>query len=338
MRATRLGGWLSTTLVVAQSACAPVISTTVPARRPRSALVVDASEAAECTRSRSDAQVPAKSEDAAPVDDAEVAAVLSSLPEDVRRTALAVALDPALARLLRERALGGKTDLEVVALRLEIVTRISSLEIQLSSLAFEVGCLGRQMDAVLFELDRLERRQQLALTIGSLVAGAAAGVGAGVWQLSDRNAVVGPAALGVVGGTVTVGLGAAAFVPRRGRVVYTHARNPLTPIVRGIDPEGIYPPAVFRLLTEKRPSGQRSSRDELLEDWDRIIAEAVPARDRELAESILYGEGGMYDRNLLDAREKMLDVLESELDGIERDFEQLYRFLSRVLEDHAPAE
>jgi hypothetical protein len=215
--------------------------------------------------------------------------------------------------------------------------RISSFEIQLSSLTFEVGCMGRQMDAVLLELDRLEQRQQLWLTISSLVVGAAAGVGAGVWELSDPDAGPGPLVLGVVGGSLSAGLGIAGFIPRRGGVIYRHERNPLAPMASGTDPDSIYPPFVFHLLTEPRASGQPTPRDELLEEWRRILDDAIPARDRKQAEAILYGEGGMYDRNLIEAREKMLDALESELDGSERDLELLYRYLAHVLEDHAPA-
>ncbi|HET6585658.1 MAG TPA: hypothetical protein VFG69_19500, partial [Nannocystaceae bacterium] len=222
-------------------------------------------------------------------------------------------------------------------LRLQVVTRVSSFESQLSSLTFEVGCMGRQMDAVLLELDRLEQRQQLVLTIASLVVGAATGVGAGVWELSDASSMPGPLVLGVVGGSASAGLGIAGLVPRRGRVIYRHDRNPLAPIALGEDPDGIYPPFVFRLLTAPGPDGEPSSRAELLDDWRRILDDAIPARDRTQAEAILYGSGGTYDRNLVEAREKMLDALESELDGSARDLELLYRFLGRVLEDQAPA-
>jgi hypothetical protein len=325
---------LATALSFGSFACAPIISTSVPSSPPRSVLVVPAKETADCMRSSTTVRMV--DEELRPTASAEldVSDVLDSVPPDVARTIRAAQLEPTLARLMAQQKLGSDAKLDVTALRLQVLTRISSLEIQLSSLAFEVGCMGRQMDAVLLELDRLQQRQQLVLTIASLVVGAATGIGAGVWEIADEDSMPGPLVLGVVGGTASLGLGIAGFVPRRGHVVYAHDRNPLTPIVRGEDPDGIYPPFVFRMLGDAR-AGEPSSRDELIEDWRRIIDETVPERDRERAEAVLYGKGGMYDRNLVDAREKMLDRLESELDGIDRDLEVLYRFLGVVLEDRA---
>jgi hypothetical protein len=327
-------------VLLGSSSCAPTISTTMPARRPRSALVVDARETADCLRRPSASERDDELAIGGPVDDPELAGVLEHVPPDVRRTARAAGLESLLARLLRAQT--GDEDaagLDIVAMRLQVVTRMSSLEIQLSSLTFEVGCMGRQMDQALIELDRREQRQQLALAIASLVVGSAAGIGAGAWQLSDRDAVAGPAALGITAGSISAGLGIAAFVPRRGGVIYVHERNPLAPLGEGTDPDQIYPPFVFRMLTEAGPAGEQSLRDELLGEWRRILDDKVPEREREreVAEAIVFGKGGMYDRDLIEARERMLDALESDLDGIERDLELLYRFLAIVLEDRSPA-
>ncbi len=333
MRGLRIVCSLATTLALV--ACAPIISTTVPSKPLRSAVVVPPKETADCVRSSSAIELMDEERRPAATTDVEAPAVLDGVPPEVARTIRAGELEPTLARLLAQQKLGGAATLDVTALRLQVLTRISSLEIQLSSLTFEVGCMGRQMDAVLLELDRLQQRQQLVLTIASLVVGAATGIGAGVWELADEDSMPGPLVLGVVGGTASLGLGVAGFVPRRGHVVYVHERNPLAPIILGEDPDGIYPPFVFNMLTDAR-GDEPSPREELIEDWRRILNETVPARDRSRAEAVLYGKGGMYDRNLVDAREKMLDRLESELDGIDRDLEVLYRFLGSVLEDRAP--
>lgn len=320
---------LATAIALVTTACAPIISTSVPPNVARSTLIVSEGETADCVRSSAVARARALEEEIEAAPTVERPTPLDAIPPEIRRITRAAGLDPTLAALIEQRAGGG--DVDVTALRLQVVMRISSLEIQLSSLTFEVGCMGRQMDAKLLELDRLEQRQQLVLTIASLVVGAATGVGAGVWELAEPDSMPGPLVLGVVGGTASFGLGVAGLVPRRGRVIYRHERNPFTPILTGTDPDGIYPPFVFRMLLAARLDGGQSSRDELLHDWRRIVEESVPERDRKQAEAVLYGEGGTYDRNLVEAREKMLDRLESELDGIERDLEVLYTFLDRVL-------
>lgn len=90
------------------------------------------------------------------------------------------------------------------------------------------------------------------------------------------------------------------------------------------------------MLTETGPSGERSRRDELRDEWRRIVVDIIPEGEREVGRAIIFGVGGVYDRELVEARERILDALESDLDGIERDLERLYRFLALVLEDRSP--
>ena len=194
--------------------------------------MVDARETADCLRHASAVELPDEQNLGGQLEDPELARFLDDVPSDVRWTARAAGLESLLARLLRAQAIGDRdaVELDIVAMRLQVVTRMSSLEIQLSSLVFEIGCMGRQMDDVVLELDRRQQRQQLALAVSSLVVGSAAGIGAGIWQLRDRDAVVGPATLGVTAGSVSAGLGIAAFLPRPSRVIYLHERNPLAPL------------------------------------------------------------------------------------------------------------
>jgi len=340
VRSAFAGGSLVTAwAILLASACAPEISTTVPTHQRRSAIVVDARETADCLRRASAVELPDEQTLGGSVEDPELARFLDDVPSDVRWTARAAGLESLLARLLRAQASGDQdaVELDIVAMRLQVVTRISSLEIQLSSLVFEVGCMGRQMDDVVLELDRRQQRQTIALAVSSLVVGSAAGIGAGIWQLRDRDAVVGPATLGVTAGSVSAGLGIAAFMPRPTRVIYRHERNPLAPLAEGNDPAGIYPPFVFRMLTQTGPSGERPRRDELRDEWRRIVVDTIPQGEREVGQAVIFGVGGVYDRELVEARERILDALESELDGIERDLERLYRFLALVLEDRSPA-
>ncbi len=315
--------------------CASLVSTSMPSRRPRTAIAVDPVETADCLRTSAGGNGFGYAPLDGPVEDPELLTFLDAVPAEVRRTARAAGLEPVLAKLLRAQTTNGDERAAAeVAMRLQVVMRISSLEIQLASLLFEADCTGDQMEVVLLELDRQAGKQELAFTIVSIAVGAIAGVGAGLWDLQGTNSK-GPAILGIAGGVATAGLGIAAFVPKRGRVIFPHKHNLFVPIVRGEDPERLYPPFVFQLLTAPRRAEGRTPRDELLADWQKIIHGAVPVAERPLAESVLYGSGGVYDGNLVDVRERMFDSLESQLNAFDQDLELLYRYFGRLLNDPA---
>ncbi|MBK7830369.1 hypothetical protein [Nannocystis sp.] len=309
-------------------ACAPVARATLPTTPPRGAVRVDLEEMKECLQfQRRDAPRIAS------VERPELAVRLTELPPEVLRVARAAEVDALLSALLDSR--DSTRDLAIAA-KLHLVMRLSSLEIDVASLLFHTQCIGNQMDSVLRELDRRQRSREVALTVSSILMGAAAATAGGVWELRGGGGD-GPAALGIVGGVTAASLGLAAFIPERRAVVFPHERNLLAPIARGEDPQGLYPSFVFRMLTTSPASGGPSSREEILEDWRIILHDAVPVAQRGLAESLLFGDGGVYDRRLLDVRERMFDVLESHVNAVDRDLELLYRFSSRLVAVTAPA-
>jgi hypothetical protein len=329
---------LAAVLVVtlATAGCATILDPALPASPPRSAIAVDPLETADCLRITAGRRGFADAEFVLPVLDPELAAQLEAVPPDVRRVARAAGLEAVLAALLRaELTAPDDPSLSRVAMRLQVVMRISSHEIALASLLFEADCTGDQMEAVLLELDRRAGKQELALTVASIAVGALAGLGAGLWDLQGTDSK-GPAVLGVAGGVATAGLGLAAFVPRRGRVVFPHDRNLFVPILAGQDPEHLYPPFVFNLLMTSHAPGEPTPRDELLAEWDAILADSIKPAERPLARTLLFGKGGMYDGNLVDVRERMYDALESQLNAFDRDLELLYRYFARLLDDPTP--
>lgn len=330
MTATQAMFVLCSTLLA--SGCATLINASMPARTPRSAVVVDPVETADCLRTSARREGFGYAPLDGPVEDPALLAHLAEVPMDVRRTARAAGLEPTLAHLLRARAAAtDDASISAVAMRLQVVMRLSSLEIQLASLLFEADCTGDQMEAVLTELDQRAGRRELAYTIASIAAGAIIGVSAGVWDLSGAESR-GPAALAIAGGVASAGFGIVALVPKRGQVVFPHQHNLFIPIVRGEDPDRLYPPFIFRLLTTPRTAGGRTPRDQLLVDWKNIIHDTIPPTDWPVAESLLYGPGGVYDGALVDVRERMFDALESQLNAFDQDLEVLYRFFGRLLD------
>jgi len=266
---------------------------------------------------------------AGPVEDPELAAFLGEVPSEVRRVAQSAGVEPLLAELLRAAA--SNEDGAPTPMKLELVMRLSSLEIQIAALLFEADCVGDQMEAVLAELERRHRRREVGLTVSSILLGAAAATAGGIWELRSSGGN-GPAALVIGGGVASAALGVAAFVPERGAVVFPHERNLLVPIVSGEDPEGLYPTFVFRMLTAPDPRDGTTLRDEIIDEWARILDEEVSSQQRPRAEAVLYGDGGLYDARLVDVRERMFDVLESHVNAVDRELELLYRYSAHLVE------
>jgi hypothetical protein len=301
-------------LLVASLGCAPIIGE-LPEHEPRRALEIDEIELDECRRVGDELDYEAFTPAQGPLPE-------FPLPNEIRRVATIAGVLPMLAALHEP----GNDDL---AVRLQLVMRLSALEIQVSSLAYEAQCVGAQIDAMLVELAERQDRYEVAMTVTSISLGALVAAGGGVWDLNVDSDD--PAILIIAGGVASAGLGLAAFIPERRPVVFEHQRNLLAAIASGEDPERVLPPFVFLFATTPDEQG-RTLRDEILADWREVIADNYPAEQRALVETILYGEGGLYDAKLLDVREQLLDILETHVDGINQELELLYRYSARLVE------
>jgi len=309
------------------TACAPTISTRPPSRPPRNSLEIDPTETRHCLRLATGFE-----EDRDVVGPARPTATESRIPPGILRTARAAGIEHVLEILVADATPGERS----VEKRLELFTRLSSLEIQLGALLFEADCVGDQMEAAIAKLDDRQRRQEISLAAASIILGAAAAIGGGLYEIRG-HAAIGIPVIGIVGGVAAAGLGIGAFARARVPVTYRHPRNLLRPILSAEDPDGLYPRFVFRMLTEPPADGGASPRDALLEDWRHILAD-LPESRRAIAEQILYGNGGVYDTDLVATREQMFDALESHLHSIERELELLYRYADRVIAEPSTAE
>jgi hypothetical protein len=282
----------------------------------------------ECVRAFLGENSPYSQSFAADVDDP----VLDAVPAEARRTLSAAGIAPLVAAALREvQAPGHQASVTFLAVRQDLGMRLISLETQLAAVIFEAECTGELIEAMMFDLDRRAKARELRLAMASLVIGAVAATTAGVWDLAQGDSP-GPSVLGLSGGVGSAALGVAAFIPRAERMTFMHTHNLLAPIVRGEDPRQMYPVFVFRLLSLPSPDGDASPRQHLLQQWQALIEEALPASARTKAAALLYGEGGVYDQELMALRERMYDALESKLNALARDLELLDRFVVRALE------
>ncbi len=285
-----------------------------------------------CARATMGRDSPYRMPLAGPETDPRLAAYLAVLPPEARRTALAAGLEPLLARLLEERASAGpQPSSQQILMQEALLARVVAFHAQVAAAAFEAGCTADMIQKALSDRAHHEQSRQVTIAIGSLVAGAVAGVVAGVWGLADDSSR-GPPIMAIAGGAASTGLSIVALTHEDPPLWFRHPRNRLTPAWLATDPDHLYPSFVFRMLTFPGAGGGRSPRDQLLETWRRKLDEELPeAAERGAAERLLLGEGGVYDDELLTLRAEMFEGLESAVNGITRDLELLNRALVRVL-------
>jgi hypothetical protein len=312
-------------LCVAKAACAPQ----APAESAPFGQLTHASELEfHCARAVMDRDSVYRMPLAGAERDPALAAELDVLPARARRVALAAGLEPLLSRLLRERAVvAGAPSTTLLLQEQELGLRLTAIDAQLSAAAFEAGCTSRHIQKLLQAFGEQEQHRQLTLAVVSLVTGAVVGTASSVWALADDSSD-GPAILGIAGGLVTTGLGAATLLHVEQALWLEHPRNRLAPIWRGEDPEHLYPTFVFRMLSADDPdSGGRASAA-LTANWRDQIAGLARTQT---AERLLFGDGGVYLEQELALRAEMFSSIESAVQGVARDVELLGRSLVRTL-------
>lgn len=300
-------------------------------------MVVSERAAARCMHGQPGPESPYREALPGPVTDAALRAHLAPLDPTVLRTAQAAGLEPLLAEVLRARVSGvDPHDPALLSMRLELAQRIATLEVQLTATEFECDCVRNLLYVVLSDYEESETDRQLSWTVASLAVGAAASIVGASWDLANTTATTpvaedAPLWISIGGAVAGAGLGAIVLARLPREVTYVHEHNLLRPLLRGDDPELLYPTFVFRMLTLPRAGG-RSPRDELLEGFEERIADEVPPERRELARALLFGEGGVYDPSLLALHQELLQELGAALDALARDIDLLARAVAIALE------
>lgn len=302
-----------------------------PAQLPRNTVIAPEAEQSRCNRAYpgDEFRMPlAEAED-----DPELRAELEAIPNEVRRTVLAVGLEPVLARMLRDKRLhpDDATQASFVARRQAIAMQLVALSSQLDASVYAADCLGDRAEVIRAGVDHESSAREIRRTVASIVVGAVVGIAIGAWELADEDSRA-RSAFAIGGGAVAGGLGVSAFVERPTPIALDHPRNVLDPIFHGDDPDRILPTFVFRMLSLPVDAGA-TPRDALLIRFASILGDAVTEADRERAEELVFGVGGIYTPELLHARERMLDEVESALSAFVRDLELLQRWLGRAFDD-----
>lgn len=331
-----LGAWWFAPLLFASAGCGVTLHPGRPAHVDSGALTIKETHAAACKRSPGGAGATYRADLPGAVTDPDRMRALSVLPPAARRTALAAGLEPLIADLLlaRERA-GDQLSLDLVARRQRLDAALNSLQPQLLAMEFEAECTVALMAVALADHGDLAETWALRFTVASLIVGATASLGAGLWELAGTESD-GPLIVGLLGAGVTTALGVAALIPRPHPIVFIHEHNLLAPIERGEDPDHLYPTFVFRMLSLPTVTGAPSPREHLRTTWRDQIANEVPSGRRAIASALLWGGGGVYDEARLALRKRMFEELESTLDSFARDIDLLAATLAQLIDVEPP--
>ncbi len=193
--------------------------------------------------------------------------------------------------------------------RLLALERMELARLEIAATGAELECERERAEQAADAVSRTKSGQAEALTIASILAGAATSSASVL--LSTRNASeVTQDAVAIGGGAVTAGLALGSLwvhptVPLR------TPRNLLAPLWEAADPSGLYPPLVWAYLSHPEFSNDRrqSIRDHLVERWRR---EGGLDRDTSTAR-LLFGAGGDYDVDALRTRAQLLDEVLAEV-------------------------
>lgn len=265
-------------------------------------------------------------------------------------TAPALAADSLLARTLSPEALrtanlcGMVPQLHALAAapagslarltaRQRVTERLADVALEISSTAGELDCEEERADQIAdFLLDEAGSRVK-NLTIIAILLGALGSAATGLMSLFEvRKTIYRPVgiAIGLAGaalGYSSLRTSAAADIP------YSHRRNALGDVWRGPAESHVFPAAVWNYLSQPSGRGTRGLplRQHLRNRWLRAgeLGTKDTAEKQQLVR-LLFGAGGTYKADALRIRANLFDQLESSVNLMQADVQQLAREVAEV--------
>lgn len=226
-----------------------------------------------------------------------------------RRVAESIGAAPALAELSTTRS-----PVRRAALRQAVVERVVAAQLDIQIALATIDCEGERGDQLQGVLEAREARRNRRLTWASIGAGAATAIATG--GLALAGAATASAAAGIAGGAAEASAGGVQFFGAPRGALGTR-RNLLREAQERPATTTLLPPVVWRYLS--RDEGSGSVLAELAEQWRSagLLEDAATPEGRARA-TLLFGEGGAYTSEDLQARGAMLDTLEAAIGRMNR--------------------
>ena len=237
------------------------------------------------------------------------AASLPAYSPRARRVAESIGAAPALAELSTTHSAARR-----VELRQAVLERVVAAQLDIQIALATIDCEGERGDQLRGVLEARESRRNRRLTWASIGAGAATAIATG--GLALAGAATASAAAGIAGGAAEASAaGVQFFGAPRGQL--STRRNLLREAEARPAATALFPPVVWRYLS--RDEGSGSILSELAAQWHAagFLEDAGTPEGRARA-ALIFGEGGAYTAEDLQARGAMLDTLEAAIGRMNR--------------------
>ncbi|AKV04121.1 hypothetical protein AKJ09_10784 [Labilithrix luteola] len=193
--------------------------------------------------------------------------------------------------------------------RLLALERVQVARLAIDATAAELDCEAKRAGQAADLLAHHQQNTVQVLTIASIAAATAAGLGS-VFAATTNSSAWTQNGVSIGGAAVTAGFGVASLYVRP-TIRFEHPDNLLTDILRGPAQSASYPPVVWGYLTTPEFSNDQldAIRTKLLQRWRHYQRmEADPGTI-----ALLFGRGGDYDLDTLRVRAAMLEQVRSEV-------------------------
>jgi hypothetical protein len=224
-----------------------------------------------------------------------------------------------LAELEAEKPTTVSAELRAFRLRQAVMDRIMLAMLDVSGTLAAIDCEGERGDQLRVRMQGIENRRALRLGLTSIMVGALTAALSGGLSVAGAGAV--SDTVGIVGGVTEASVGASLLFGSVSGAFRTE-RNLLREVWERPARSDLFPPAVWRFLT-RRPAGDAGGAtvaEVVVAEWRaaELLGRGGPEAERPRI-ALLFGAGGTYTIDDLEARDAMLDLLEASIALMNRD-------------------
>lgn len=260
---------------------------------------------------------------AAGADVPDIGRLRSAMSERSLAVAAAIGTLPPL-RILTDDARSDR--LERIEARQRFLEAVLKAALDVSSTQAEIDCEGERGDRLRDRLIDLRERQLRRSALTGLIAGASTALAGGALALAKASTAI-QAGVSITGGSVEASAGAAALSAPPIGFLKTE-RNLLVDVWERRPGSQLFRASVWHYLTDRNPRAHPfdTIRDSLRAGWiasGRLGEEGSEEATRRTA--LLFGRGGYYTADDLQARDSLLDLLEATIARMTEDLEALMR-------------
>lgn len=217
-------------------------------------------------------------------------------------------------------------------IRQKLSERIATVALDISSTSAEMDCEEERADQIADYLIDVAHARIKKLTLWSILLGAIGSTlvnGLALWNVDHRIYRL----IGILFGLAVAAISLTAITAVQTQLEYSHQRNGLAELYQQAAVPTVFPPSVWNYLNrpDERDGNPSSLRVSLLHRWEHSgELGAKPEAEKQRLMALLFGTGGSYRASELRIRANLFDQLESYINLMKHDLEQLAREIAEL--------